>query len=1360
MNFHRKSNSKKETHRVKHHAKASSAGSTQGSGNSRGLLRRALAPRGGFGAGEGTGAPAGGGVGARTHTLRIGALTALAFALFLAMSASSASAALPASFGTEGSGAGQIQGEAQGIAVDQESGDVYVADTGNARIDKFTSEGQFILAFGWGVADGSPELQVCTTTCQAGIHGAGAGQFESAEGIAVDNSGGPSDGDVYVVDHGNVRVEKFSAVGQFLLAFGEEGPGPGQFEPLVERSVAVGPTGTVYVGDRNRVQKFSEAGALEGEVALPGTGRTQNLAVDSAGDIYRQSGELEGIHKYDPAGTELGAPRATVGSELPITVESAHNLYVGTAGRVLGFDAEGAQITSFAALGVAAISYNEVTEAFYKTVSGGKVAIVTPPPPGPLVISESATELGPTTATLNATLNPEGGEPTHYFFEYGIEAGVYGQTSPIPPAETTGGPFEDQPVSSAISGLQTRTTYHYRLSAESECEPLANPGHVCVTEGPDQTFTTLPPVSIDATLATSVSATAATLAAELNPHGRATTYHFEYDTTPYAEGEGPHGTSTPTASAGSGGLDVLRSAQIQGLQPLTTYHYRVVAENSLGTSVGPDRTFATQSPFASALLPDGRGWEMVTPPNKHGAAIQPLTENGGLIQASAHCDPESCSFASVAPAPLGPESQGSRSTQVSQLLSARGPAGWSTTDITTPHQEISEIRVGFPSEYTFFSEDLSSGLVEPEGITPLSSQTTERTPYRREADGTFVPLVTASNVLAGVKFGGEEFPSGSGTRIHGVEFRAASPDAAHVVLSSPQILTETGFRPGFEINPDPEQRISNLYELSGGQFTLLSVLPDGEAALEAAVHAGVGSNNINMRGAVSADGSRVFFEASKEGNRHLYLRANALAPQSASGACDEPGRACTIQLDLPQGGPGGPGAVTFQAASADGSRVFFTDDSRLTPNSTAAPNQPDLYMCQIEASGGELSCALTDLSVDPNVGEAGNVQGIVSAVDVSGAHVYFAADGVLTTEPDSHGEVARPGNCQSAGEADCNLYLYDTETEEVSLVAVLSSHDDPVWAGRTNLLVLVNLTARSSPDGRFFTFMSTRSLTGYDNRDARSGARDAEVYLYDSTTGHLSCASCNPTGARPHGVFDPPREFLPHLRVDQPSSWRERWLAASIPGWTSQSLEIALRQPRYLDDSGRLFFNSADALVPADTNGVMDVYEFEPPNVGSCTDASATYSPTSGGCVSLISSGTSEEESAFLDASESGDDVFFLTVSRVAPKDVDSAFDVYDASVGGGEPEQVNPPECAGDACQQPAVPPNDATPGSLTFNGAGNVVECPKGKVKQNGKCVKKHKANKHKKAKKKNSNKKKSKSSSKGKKQKRANSKHGGHK
>jgi hypothetical protein len=146
-------------------------------------------------------------------------------------------------------------------------------------------------------------------------------------------------------------------------------------------------------------------------------------------------------------------------------------------------------------------------------------------------------------------------------------------------------------------------------------------------------------------------------------------------------------------------------------------------------------------------------------------------------------------------------------------------------------------------------------------------------------------------------------------------------------------------------------------------------------------------------------------------------------------------------------------------------------------------------------------------------------------------------------------------------------------------------------------------------------------------------------------------------------------------------------------------------QDRYLSNSGRVFFNSTDALVPQDTNGTVDVYEYEPTGVGGCNEASQTFSARSAGCVDLISKGTSSEESVFLDASESGDDVFFLTTAQLSKRDTDSTYDVYDARVGGGEAEAVKPVECLGAACQGIVEPPNDPTPNSLTFQGPGNLL-------------------------------------------------------
>ncbi len=242
--------------------------------------------------------------------------------------------------------------------------------------------------------------------------------------------------------------------------------------------------------------------------------------------------------------------------------------------------------------------------------------------------------------------------------------------------------------------------------------------------------------------------------------------------------------------------------------------------------------------------------------------------------------------------------------------------------------------------------------------------------------------------------------------------------------------------------------------------------------------------------------------------------------------------------------------------------------------------------------------------------------------------------------------------------------------------------------------------------------MSSASITGYDNVDASPaahGARDEEVFLYDSQVGALRCVSCNPAGERPSGVLDRPNsgEGL-GLLVDRRKVWgelgHEHWVAGNIPGWTSESLTRALLQSRYLSNDGRLYFNSPDQLVPADGNGKNDAYEYEPSGVGSCESAT-------GGCVALISSGSSSRESAFLEATPDGSNVFFVTEGNLLPQDTDTAFDIYDArTCTESSPCLTTPPPtpalCAETKTCRPASPGIEipgAGGGSASFSGPGN---------------------------------------------------------
>jgi DNA-binding beta-propeller fold protein YncE len=1193
---------------------------------------------------------------------------------------------LPAEFGSAGEGAAQFN-EPRGVAVDQESGAVYVVDRENSRAEKWSGEGVFDFAWGWGVADGSTAApQTCVVTCFAGLSGGGAGQFRGfPSGVAVDNSLGLGHGDVYVADRENFRVQKFSPTGEFMLMFGknvnatthgevcvageacqsgEEGPGLGEFRTLGSDVVSVDSTGKVYVGELDRVQEFSAGGIVEGEIALPGIGVIESLVVDSAKDVYVTASGLEGVHKYDGAGAELDKPRDPTG--IPSTTSIAVGpsdelfLYDSGLGHVLEFDPAGVQVASFVAEssegGSGGIAYSSDTKALYVLGRTG-VRVIALPPPGPAVLagSEGVAELLPTSAQAHAFVNPEGPEATSYHFEYGPTAAYGSSTTPV---KLTGGAFEDQPASGSLTALSPSTVYHFRLV-------VSNSAHT--TFGPDQTFTSLPPVSIESESVSQVTSESARLQTALNAHGVPSVFRFEYGTTT-AYG---HSIPAPDGDAGSAATAVPFSLLVEGLEAHTTYHYRVVATNKLGEARGPDQIFVTQD-TASGALADGRGYELVSPPNKHGVALEALAKEGSDIQAAE--DGHAITY--IAKAPISSATEGSRSALNTQLLAIRGASGWGTEDITTPHEEVVGLGPGNPSEYQLFSNDLSVAAVQPSGTTPLApslmGEHGERTPYRREANGQYTPLVTASHTPAGVKFGGEE--SQPGVIRNDVGFVSMTPDGSRIVLDSPQPLVPRLVTGGHH----------SLYEWSAGRLQLVSVLPNGRPAAEEGLSAALGNGGLQVRGAVSHDGSRVVFTTEEE---HLFVHDVV--------------RGESVQLDVPATGvkPGN-GVPVFQIANGSGSRVFFTDAARLTVGASAKESKPDLYVCDLTVVAGHLSCALRDLTVDFNPNEAANVLGDAIGIDDGGRYVYFVANGALTPGA-AHGQCRDIAPYAALESASCNLYMHDVDTGVTSLVGVLSNRDAADWEAGNGRHNLEEMTSGVSSNGRFVAFMSSRSLTGFDNRDMVSGEPDAEVFEFDRENGSIRCVSCNGSGGRPAGVFDPFK--FPGLLADRQQRWGGEWVAGSLPGWTNSNDVRALYRSRYLADSGRLFFNSPVGLVPSDSNGREDVYEYEPGGVGGCALPS--------GCVALMSGGSSNEESVFLDASVSGDDVFFLTAAKLAPRDTDGALDVYDAHVCSASipcpsgAVSVPPPCTTADSCRVAPVgqPELFGAPASSTFRGGGN---------------------------------------------------------
>jgi DNA-binding beta-propeller fold protein YncE len=889
-----------------------------------------------------------------------------------------------------------------------------------------------------------------------------------------------------------------------------------------------------------------------------------------------------------------------------------------------------------------------------------------------------------------------------------------------------------------------------QISETEPNEPLGNPVDLAVQEtGPHagalyvvdggakkvDVFAELPPAAPQIeSEGVSVVGSTATLLGEIDPRGAPTEYRFEYGAcaTPTTCAATPfeHVAPVPDAALGFEDFNAHAVAPVEfgGLIAGTIYHFRLVAHNALGAIIGEERTFLDPAgnPFA---LPDQRQWQLVSPGGKSGQ-ISTLSELG-VIQAS--LDGGAVTYltnASTEPFPAGAPSE-------VQVLSNRTSSGWSSRDIASPHQTVTGNSPGTAPEYRFFSQDLSMSVVQPFGLfnPELSAEASEQTPYLRTLDGCasscYQPLVTASNAN-GAHFGAESVCKVDNSltplagSVCGPRFEAATPNASHVILRSAEPLTPGA--PTGEVKPGGAGITGGLYEWGGGTLQLIAVLPpdaSGEeipvsAASEPRLGGGLGGrSDSDARHAVSDDGSRIFWVSlqglfMRDTTAGRTVQLDAAEPQClAAGACE---------------GGGG----RFQIASADGSRVFFTDSHRLTEDSEAVDagniQKPDLYECHIVEVAGEPGCDLTDLTPDEG-GEPADVQGVVLGASESGSVVYFVADGTLSGVAHARGTCSNVPEPQPAG-AQCNLFEY-RRGQLPRLVAVLSGADVKAWTGGPYRL------SRVSPDGNWLSFLSQRPLTGYDNRDAVSGNPDAEAYLFDAASGELYCASCNPSGARPAGVeygkiVSGTSTVLPGEREEAES---QDWVSTLLPRTTAFAEFSPGYQPNYLNDSGRLYFNSLDALVPSDTNATGDVYQYESPGVGSCTTASSTYSTQDGGCVDLISSGTSPQRSTFLDASESGDDVFFLTSSRLSPQDVDNAQDVYDAhscEEASGCLTEPAPPAapCTGEACQSEPPAPAEARPQSQSFSGPGNPVTCRKGQVKKGGKCVKqKKKKNKKKK-------------------------------
>ncbi len=781
------------------------------------------------------------------------------------------------------------------IAVDEETGAVYLENRANGiPLEKYSADGV-------PTPFTAPEAGASNT-----ISTPGGGGYRHPE-VEVDNSGNPATvGRIYVISE-NPGVEGFLSSGHRI---GGHFPFAGSARDLAIESG----TGNLWVlfnfGSTSTLSEYSPEGeSLGPSVEIAGYGFTK-VAMDSHGTFYLTPEYGPSYKFYLPS--ERLEP-FTEGRDIAVDpqTDDAYVLRNTLEAQIAQFGDGGGLLFEFGVPptnynGIPAVAINGTNGKAYRGMNG-TVDIFNP---GATVTLPDAntnppTSFQATSVTLHGTVNADGEPTTDCYFEWGTGTS-YGSKAPCAEGGTFSG-TADQQVSADLEGLTKGTVYHYRVVA-------VNPNGTI--GGLDESFTPSAPPTFSDEHVSDVHSDSVVLRGSVDPEGATTHYHFEYGTADCASSSCA---STPVEVALLGIAPQPMSIKVTGLQPNTTYHYRLVAENQTGPSVGFDHTFTTfpltailKDPCANAhvrqqtgaaLLLDCRAYELASAIDAGGYDVESVLVPGqepfdGYPEAG---NPSKILYAvhdGAVPGAGNPPNRG-----LDTYVASRGSEGWTTK------------YVGVPSDDPFATHSFASGLLEADQGLDAFAYGGEGICEPCFQDGsTNIPLrLPNGELVEGIA--GSQSPEPAEPAGHIGKYFSA--DGTHFVFG-----TTTQLEPDGNDNGDVTIYERNL----GGGTEVVATLPGGETMT------GSGTGELDL----SSDGSRVLVgqrvSTDADGNEYWKLYMHIAGS--------------THSIDLT---PGTTHGVLFAGMTEDGSRVFFSTKDRLLPEDT--DNSSDIYEAEVDANG-------------------------------------------------------------------------------------------------------------------------------------------------------------------------------------------------------------------------------------------------------------------------------------------------------------------------------------------------------------------------------------------------------------------------